>query len=66
LLLASVIRVNECTAFRRLPPLFKTKAQVIKSDAVDMKSFTVGSVYTDKLRREVQDLSELFSKVELG
>jgi hypothetical protein len=31
-----------------------------------MKAFTVGSVYTDKLRREVQDLSELFSKVELG
>ena len=56
---SSVIWMNECAALRRLPPLFKTEAKVIKCDAVDMEALTVGSVYTNKLRREVQHLPEL-------
>src|SRR4029077_10513493 len=55
----SIIRMNERTGRRRLPPLFKTKAQVIKCDAVDMKTFAVGSEDRNELWREVQHLLEL-------
>src|SRR5579862_8995821 len=42
----------------RLPPLLKTKANVIKPDAVAIKAFTTGSKYSNLLRREVQHLTE--------
>src|SRR6266404_5564887 len=45
---------------RRLPPLLKTQAQVIESNAVDVETFPIGSVYRNKLGREVQDLPKLF------
>src|SRR5258705_11751345 len=51
--------MNERTGMRRLPPLFKTKAQVIKCDAVDMKTFAVRSEYSNELRGEIQHLPEL-------
>src|SRR5712675_1648243 len=51
--------MNERTGMRRLPPIFKTKAQVIKCDAVDMKTFAVGSEDRNELWREVQHLPEL-------
>src|SRR5258707_1515472 len=51
--------MNERTGMRRLPPLFKTKAQVIKCDAVDIKTFAVGSEDSNELWREVQHLPEL-------
>src|SRR5258707_1717299 len=51
--------MNERTGMRLLPPLFKTEAQVIKSDAVDMKTFAVRSEYSNELRGEVQHLPEL-------
>src|SRR5580704_60116 len=42
-----------------LPPLFKTKADVIEPNAVGVKTFAIHSVYSNKLRNEVQNLSEL-------
>src|SRR5229473_836032 len=51
--------MNERTGMRRLPPLFKTEAQVIKCDAVDIKRFAVGSEDSNELWREVQHLPEL-------
>src|SRR5260221_1286295 len=51
--------MNERTGMRRLPPLFKTEAQVIKCDAVDIKTFAVGSEDSNELWREVQHLPEL-------
>src|SRR6266481_6127157 len=51
--------MNERTGMRRLPPLFKTEAQVIKCDAVDIKTFAVGSEDSTELWREVQHLREL-------
>src|SRR5260221_14492804 len=51
--------MNERTGMRRLPPLFKTEAQVIKCDAVDIKTFAVGSEDSNELWREVQQLPEL-------
>src|SRR5258708_26257442 len=51
--------MNERTGMRRLPPLFKTEAQVIKCDAVNMKTFAVGSEDRNELWREVQHLPEL-------
>src|SRR5258708_23459376 len=51
--------MNERTGMRRLPPLFKTKAQVIKCDAVDVKAFAVRSEYSNELRGEIQHLPEL-------
>src|SRR6266436_2349399 len=51
--------MNERTGMRRLPPLFKTEAQVIKCDAVDIKTFAVGSEDSNELWREVQHLTEL-------
>ena len=42
-----------------LPPLFKTKADVIERNAVGTKTFTTGSKYRNLLRREVQHLTEL-------
>src|SRR5260370_36969998 len=51
--------MNERTGMRRLPPLFKTEAQGIKCDAVDIKTFAVGSEDSNELWREVQHLPEL-------
>src|ERR1700733_13202397 len=42
-----------------LPPLFKTKAEVIERIAVGIKTFTSGSNNRNLLRREVQHLTEL-------
>jgi hypothetical protein len=46
-------------ALRCLLPLLETYAQIIKRDAIDMEAFTVASIYSDKLRSEVQDLPQL-------
>src|ERR1700722_1942881 len=43
-----------------LPPLIKTKADVIERDAIGIQTFAVGPVYRNKLRREVQHLPEFF------
>src|SRR5258706_5885682 len=42
-----------------LPPLFKTKADVIEHNAVGIKTFATRSEYRNKLRNEVQNLPEL-------
>src|SRR6266481_8154787 len=42
-----------------LPPHIKTEAEVIGCDAVDIETFAVGTENRDKLRREVQHLTEL-------
>src|SRR6266850_3228834 len=59
----SVIRMNEPTGAKKpsgcLPPLFKTKADVIERNAVGVNTFAVGSKYGNLLRREVQHLTEL-------
>src|SRR5713226_10765642 len=59
----SVIRMNEPTGARKpsgcLPPLFKTKADVIERNAVGIKTFATGSEYSNKLRNEVDYLPEL-------
>src|SRR5437879_11655347 len=47
------------TSRASLPPLIKTKAEVIERDAVGIKTFAVGSEYPNKLRRKVQHLPEL-------
>src|SRR5260370_24025144 len=39
-----------------LPPLINTKAGVIERNAIGIQTFAVGSVYRNKLRREVQHL----------
>src|ERR1700692_1066701 len=41
-----------------LPPLFKTKADVIERNAVGTKTFTTGSKYRNLLRRGVEHLTE--------
>src|SRR5258706_3163237 len=41
-----------------LPPLFKTKADVIEPNAVGIKTFATRSEYSNKLRNEVQNLPE--------
>ena len=47
------------TAIRCLPPLFKTKADVVERNAVGINALAVGSVHCNNLRREVQHLPEL-------
>ena len=42
-----------------MPPLFKTKPDVIEPNAVGIKTFATRSEYGDKLRNEVQNLPEL-------
>jgi hypothetical protein len=42
-----------------LPPLFKTKADVIEPNAVGIKTFATRSEYSNKLRNEVDYLTEL-------
>src|SRR6266403_5983120 len=60
-----VIRMNELTptgryrAIESLPPLLKSKAEVIEPDAVYKETFAVGTEYTNKLWREVDYLTEL-------
>ena len=41
------------------PPLFETKTEIIEHDAVGIKAFTIGPIYRNMLRREVQNLPEL-------
>src|SRR5258708_1297182 len=58
-----VIGMNEPTGTKKisgcLPPLIKTKADVIEPNAIGIKTFTIGSKYRNLLRREVQYLTEL-------
>src|SRR5882724_10878350 len=42
-----------------LPPLFKTKADVVEPNAVGIKTFATRSEYSNKLRNEVDYLTEL-------
>src|SRR5258705_11970996 len=51
--------MNKRTGMSGLQPLLKTEAQVIKCDAVDIKTFAVGSEDSNELWREVQHLPEL-------
>jgi len=59
----SVIRMNEPTGEKKpsgcLPPLFKTKADVIERNAVGIKTFATRSEYRNKLRNEVDYLTKL-------
>jgi hypothetical protein len=54
--------MEELTAIGRyrglesLPPLLKSKAEVIKKDAVGVKTFAIRSEYGSKLGHEVKDL----------
>ncbi len=41
-----------------LPPLIKTQAEVVERNTVDIQPLPVGSVYSDQLRSEVQNLPE--------
>ena len=43
-----------------LPPLFKTKAEVIERKAIGIKTFAIRPEYSDMLWREVQHLPELY------
>src|SRR4029077_6613415 len=58
-----IIRMNERTGAKKpsgcLPPLFKTKADVIERNAVGVKTFATRSEHSNKLRNEVDDLTEL-------
>src|SRR6266481_10070797 len=60
-----VITMKELTPIGRyraidsLPPLLKSKAEVIERDAVYKETFAVGTEYTNKLWREVDYLTEL-------
>ena len=66
----SVIRMKERGRRKipgRLPPLFKTKADVI--EPVGIKTFATRSEYSNHLRNEVQNLAELpllFSDLVFG
>jgi len=51
--------MNECTALRRPPPLFKRKPQVIEPGAVDVQALTPGPEHSDELWRELQRMPEL-------
>ncbi len=42
-----------------MQPLFKTNADVIECNAVDIKTFATGSIYGNLLRREIQDVPKL-------
>src|SRR5258708_39654602 len=48
--------MNERAPSFCLPPLINTKAGVIERNAIGIQTFAVGSVYRNKLRREVQHL----------
>src|SRR5258707_622442 len=52
--------MNERAPSFCLPPLINTKAGVIERNAIGIQTFAVGSVYPNKLRREVQHLTEFF------
>src|SRR5258707_1297367 len=66
-----VIRMKELIAINSLQPLFKSNAQVIEQDAVGIKTFATGSEYSgvrtfatgseysNKLRNDVDYLTEL-------
>src|SRR5258708_500748 len=58
-----VIRMNEPTGTKKisgcLPPLIKTKADVIERTAIGIKTFAIGPKYRNLLRREFQYLTEL-------
>src|SRR6266403_1177522 len=58
----SVIRMNKRPGRKKipgcLPPLFKTKADVIEPNAVGIKTFATRSEYSNLLRRKVQHLLE--------
>src|SRR6266566_3849288 len=59
-----VIRMKELIAIgyraiEPLPPLLKSKAEVIERDAVYKETFAVGTEYSNKLRNEVDYLTEL-------
>src|SRR5712691_947071 len=60
-----VVRMNEPTGTKKisgcLPPLFKTKADVIEPNAVGIKTFTTGAKYRNLLGREVHHLTDLHS-----
>jgi hypothetical protein len=51
--------MNEGKALERLSPLVTSKAEVIKCNAVDIKTLAIRSVYRDNVRCEVQYLPEL-------
>src|SRR3984957_8640538 len=53
------IRRGQKSAPGRLPPLFKTKADVIEPNAVGIKTFATRSEYSNNLRNEVDYLTEL-------
>src|SRR5260370_14805397 len=58
--------MNERTLSLCLPPLFESNAGVLKSNAVDIKPFAVGSINRNQLRREVQHLPKLhFTSAQL-
>ena len=54
-----VFWMNERTLCLCLLPLFESNADVLKSNAVDIKPFAVGSINRNQLRREVQNLPKL-------
>src|SRR6202043_3251596 len=61
--------MNERAPSFSLPPRIKTKAGVVERNAIGIQTFAVGSVYGNKLRREVQHLPEfcfLFPDLFLG
>src|SRR5882672_7536266 len=51
-----VVWMNERAPSFCLLPLINTKAGVIERNAIGIQTFAVGSVYPNKLRREVQHL----------
>src|SRR5579863_82619 len=51
--------MNERRRSSCLPPLFETEAQIIKCNSVGIETFAIGSVYRNKLRREIQQLPQL-------
>src|SRR6266436_7345688 len=54
-----LIAIGRYRAIDSLPPLLKSKAEVIERDAVYKETFAVGTEYTNKLWREVDYLTEL-------
>ena len=51
--------MNERETLKCLSPLFKSQAEVIECNAVDIETFAIRSVYRNDLWRDIQYLPEL-------
>src|SRR5580704_4515946 len=55
-----IIRMKGVAKLKSPPPFFETRTEVIEHDTVGVKTFTIRAVHRNKLRRQVQNLLELY------